>query len=133
MIAIGADVHKRMCTLAAQDEEGRLEMLPSMENTRENGLHRVEGLPAEAELALEVSTRGYLVMSVWEEAGGRERARGGPHRRDRHSAPAEVRPPGCPDAGRGSCRWPMGIRCRRPGCRRPRYASCAGGRATVAG
>jgi transposase len=74
MIAIGADVHKRMCTLAAQYEDGRLEMLPSMENTRENWLHLVKGLPAEAELALEVSTSGYFVMSVLEEGGWRERA-----------------------------------------------------------
>lgn len=74
MIAIGADVHKRMCTLAAQYEDGRLEMLPSMENTRENWLHLVKGLPGEAELALEVSTSGYFVMSVLEEAGWGERA-----------------------------------------------------------
>ena len=74
MIAIGADVHKRMCTLAAQYEDGRLEMLPSMENTRENWLSLVKGLPAEAELALEVSTSGYFVMSVLEEAGWRQRA-----------------------------------------------------------
>jgi len=45
-----------------------------MENTRENWLRFVKGLPAEAELALEVSTSGYFVMSVLEEAGWRERA-----------------------------------------------------------
>lgn len=74
MIAIRADVHQRMCTLAAQYEDGRLEMLPSMENTRDNWWHLVQELPAEAELALEVSTSGYFVMSVLEEAGWRERA-----------------------------------------------------------
>jgi transposase len=74
MIAIGADVHRRMCTLAAQYEDGRLEMLPSMENTRENWLQLVKRLPAEAELALEVSTSGHFVMSVLEEAGWRDRA-----------------------------------------------------------
>jgi len=41
MIAIGADVHKRTCTLAMQGEDGQLTMLPSMENTRENWLHRL--------------------------------------------------------------------------------------------
>lgn len=74
MIAIGADVHKRMCTLAAQYEDGRLEMLPSMENTRENWMNLAQRLPAEAELALEVSTSGHFVMSVLEEAGWRKRA-----------------------------------------------------------
>jgi transposase len=74
MIAIGSDTHKRMCMFAAQYEDGRLEMLPSMENTRENWLHLVKGLPPEAELALEVSTSGYFVMSVLEEAGWRDRA-----------------------------------------------------------
>lgn len=74
MIAIGADVHKRMCALAAQYEDGRLKMLPSMENTRENWVNLVRRLPVEAELALEVSTSGYFVMSVLEEAGWHERA-----------------------------------------------------------
>lgn len=74
MIAIGADVHKRMCTLAAQYEDGRLEMLPSIENTRANWLKLVDELPAEAEVALEVSTSGHFVMSVLEEAGWRDRA-----------------------------------------------------------
>jgi transposase len=74
MIAIGADVHKRMCTLAAQYEDGRLAMLPSMENTRANWLKLVGELPAGAELALEVSTSGHFVMSVLEEAGWRDRA-----------------------------------------------------------
>ena len=74
MIAIGADVHKRTCTLAMQGEDGQLTMLPSMENTRENWLHRLAKLPPEAEIALEVSTSGHFVMSVLEEAGWRERA-----------------------------------------------------------
>src|SRR5207244_831916 len=49
-------------------------MLPSMENTRENWLHRLAKLPPQAEIALEVSTSGHFVMSVLEEAGWRERA-----------------------------------------------------------
>jgi transposase len=73
MIAIGADVHKRMCTLAMQYEDGRLQMLPSMENTRANWLQLVQELPTGAELALEVSTSGHFVMSVLEEAGWRDR------------------------------------------------------------
>lgn len=74
MIAVGADGHKRMCTLAMQYEDGRLQMLPSMENTRANWLKLVQELPAEAELALEVSTSGHFVMSVLEEAGWRPRS-----------------------------------------------------------
>jgi hypothetical protein len=61
-----------MCTLAEQYEDGRLKMLPSMENTRENWLHLRKTLPAEAELAVEVSTSGHFVMSAVEEAGWRE-------------------------------------------------------------
>ena len=74
MIAIGADVHKRMCTLAVQREDGQLKMLPSMENTRENWLELLAQLPPQAEIALEVSTSGHFVMSVLEEAGWRKRA-----------------------------------------------------------
>lgn len=74
MIAIGADVHKRMCTLAVQREDGQLQMLPSMENTRENWLELLGQLPPRVEIALEVSTSGHFVMSVLEEAGWRERA-----------------------------------------------------------
>lgn len=74
MIAIGADVHQRMCTLAVQREDGQLRMLPPMENTRENWLKLVTELPPEAEIALEVSTSGHFVMSVLEEVGWRERA-----------------------------------------------------------
>lgn len=73
MIAIGADVHKRKCTLAVQREDGEVKMLPSMENTRENWLRLLAQLPPEAEIALEVSTSGHFVMSVLEEAGWRER------------------------------------------------------------
>ena len=74
MIAIGADVHKRRCTLAVLGEDGQLKMLPSMENTRENWLELLAKLPPHAEIALEVSTSGHFVMSVLEEAGWRERA-----------------------------------------------------------
>lgn len=74
MIAIGADVHKRMCTLAMQREDGALKMLPSMENTREDWLSLLAKLPPEAEIALEVSTSGHFVMSVLEEAGWRHRS-----------------------------------------------------------
>jgi len=74
MIAIGADVHKRQCTLAVQREDGQLRMLEPMENTRENWLNLLAKLPPDAELALEVSTSGYFVMSVLEEAGWRDRA-----------------------------------------------------------
>lgn len=73
MIAIGADVHKRMCTLAVQCEDGQLKMLPPMENTRERWLGLLAHLPPEAEIALEVSTSGHFVMSVLEEAGWRDR------------------------------------------------------------
>ena len=74
MIAIGADVHKRRCTLAMLGEDGELRMLPSMENTRENWLELLGQLPPQAEIALEVSTSGHFVMSVLEEAGWRSRA-----------------------------------------------------------
>lgn len=73
MIAIGADVHKRKCTLAVQREDGQLKMLPSMENTREDWLSLLTKLPPDAEIALEVSTSGHFVMSVLEEAGWRDR------------------------------------------------------------
>jgi len=73
MIPIGADVHKRRCELY-QFEDGQLKRLPPMENTRENWLEVLTKLPPEAEIALEVSTSGYFVMSVLEEAGWRDRA-----------------------------------------------------------
>ena len=74
MIAIGADVHKQQCTLAVQRPDGKLSMLPSMDNTRENWLDLLTQLPPEAQIALEVSTSGHFVMSVLEEAGWRDRA-----------------------------------------------------------
>ena len=45
MIAIGADVHKQQCTLAVQHPDGKLSMLRSMENTRENWLNLLTQLP----------------------------------------------------------------------------------------
>src|SRR2546428_11719626 len=74
MIAIGADVHKQQCTLAVQRPDGKLSMLPSMDNTRENWLDLLTQLPPEAQIALEVSTSGHFVMSALEEAGWRGRA-----------------------------------------------------------
>ena len=74
MIAIGIDVHKRKCTVAAQGERGGLRMLPSIDNTREDWLALLQELPPGAEIALEVSTGGYFAMSVLEEAGWRDRA-----------------------------------------------------------
>jgi transposase len=74
MIAIGADVHKGRCVFAMMTEEGKPKMLEPIECTREAWLKRLVELPPEAEIALEVSTSGYFVMSVLEEAGWRERA-----------------------------------------------------------
>jgi hypothetical protein len=74
MIAIGADVHKGRCVFAMMGEEGKVKMLPPIECTREAWLERLAELPPDAEIALEVSTSGYFVMSVLEEAGWRERA-----------------------------------------------------------
>jgi hypothetical protein len=51
-----------------------LKILEPIECTREAWRERLAELPPEAEIALEVSTSGYLVMSVLEEAGWRERA-----------------------------------------------------------
>lgn len=73
MVPIGADVHKRRCELY-QLESGRLKRLPPMDNTRENWLELLNELPPEAEIGLEVSTSGYFVMSVLEEAGWLDRA-----------------------------------------------------------
>jgi transposase len=56
------------------EEAGKVKMLEPVECTREAWLQRLAELPPEAEIALEVSTSGYFVMSVLEEAGGRERA-----------------------------------------------------------
>src|SRR2546429_8420182 len=74
MIAIGADVHKQQCTLAVQRPDGKLSMLPSMDNTRENWLDLLTQLPPEAQIALEVSTSSPFVTSGLEEAGWRDRA-----------------------------------------------------------
>jgi transposase len=74
MIPIGADVHKGRCVFAMMTEEGKLNMLEPIECTRGAWLRRLAELPPEAEIALEVSTSGYFVMSVLEEAGWRERA-----------------------------------------------------------
>jgi transposase len=74
MIAIGSDVHKGRCVLAMMGEEGKVKMLEPIECTREAWRKQLAELPPEAEIALEVSTSGYFVMSVLEEAGWRERA-----------------------------------------------------------
>lgn len=63
MIAIGADVHKRMCMLAVQGKDGEVSMLPSMENTRANWLRLLGRPPPDAEIALEVSTSGHFAVS----------------------------------------------------------------------
>jgi len=74
MIAIGVDVHKRQCTIAIEREDGELRCFGPMENTREGWRKLLGQLPAEAEIALEVSTSGYFAMSVLEEEGWRDRA-----------------------------------------------------------
>jgi transposase len=74
MIAIGVDVHKRLCQVAMVTEDGQLRMLPSMENTRENWEKLVAKLPPEAHIAVEVSTSGYFAMSVLEALGCRNRS-----------------------------------------------------------
>jgi transposase len=74
MIAVGVDVHKRQCTVAIEREDGELRCFRGMENTREGWRKLLGQLPAEAEIALEVSTSGYFAMSVLEEVGRRERA-----------------------------------------------------------
>ena len=74
MIAVGVDVHKRRCTVAIQREDGEMRCFGPMENTGEGWRELLEQLPAEAEIALEVSTSGYFAMSVLERAGWRDRA-----------------------------------------------------------
>ena len=74
MIAVASDVHKGRCLMAMLPPEGKLKVLEPIECTREAWLQRLAELPPEAEIALEVSTSGYFVMSVLEEAGWRERA-----------------------------------------------------------
>jgi transposase len=53
---------------------GELKMMEPIACTREAWRQRLAELPPDAEIALEVSTSGYFVMSVLEEAGWRERA-----------------------------------------------------------
>jgi transposase len=74
MISVASDVHKGRCFFAMIPEDGKLKMLEPIKCTREAWLGRLAELPPEAELALEVSTSGYFVMSVVEEAGWRERS-----------------------------------------------------------
>lgn len=74
MISVASDVHKGRCFFAMIPEDGELKMLEPIECTREAWLKRLAELPPDAEIALEVSTSGYFVMSVIEEAGRRERS-----------------------------------------------------------
>jgi transposase len=74
MIPVASDVHKGRCLFAMIPEDGKLKMLEPIECTREAWLKRLAELPPDAEIALEVSTSGYFVMSVVEEAGWLERS-----------------------------------------------------------
>ena len=74
MIPVASDVHKGRCWMAMIPPGEELKMLEPIECTREAWRERLAELPPEAEIALEVSTSGYFVMSVLEEAGWRERA-----------------------------------------------------------
>lgn len=74
MISVASDVHKGRCFFAMIPEDGKLKMLEPIECTREAWLTRLAELPPDAEIALEVSTSGYFVMSVIEEAGRGERS-----------------------------------------------------------
>jgi hypothetical protein len=76
MIPVASDVHKGRCWMAMipPGEEGKVKMLEPIECTREAWRERLAELPPEAEIALEVSTSGYFVMSVLEEAGWLKRA-----------------------------------------------------------
>ena len=74
MVAVGVDVHKRQCTVAIQRQDGKLRLLEPMANTRQGWRGLLDQLPAEAEIALEVSTSGYFALSVLEEAGWGDRA-----------------------------------------------------------
>jgi hypothetical protein len=69
MIAIGVDVHKRQGTVAIQREDGEMKCFGPMRNTREGRRELSTSLPLEAEIALGVSTSGYLAMAMLEEAG----------------------------------------------------------------
>ena len=74
MIPVASDVHKGRCWMAMIPPGEDVKMLEPIECTREAWRQRLAELPPEAEIALEVSTSGYFVMSVLEEAGWRERA-----------------------------------------------------------
>jgi hypothetical protein len=75
MIAIGSDVHKGKCLIAEQGVDGRLQMWPSTENTREDWLKSLGRLPPDAEIALEVSTSGYCALNVLSAAFAHARKR----------------------------------------------------------
>jgi len=74
MIPVASDVHEGRCWFGMLPPGEELKMLEPIECTREAWRKRLGELPPEAEIALEVSTRGYFVMTVLEEAGWRERA-----------------------------------------------------------
>lgn len=74
MIPVASDVHKGRCWMGMIPPGEELKMLEPIACTREAWRKRLAELPPEAEIALEVSTSGYFVMSVLEEAGWRERA-----------------------------------------------------------
>src|SRR5881396_3099331 len=96
MIAIGADVHKQQCTLAVQRPDGKLSMLPSMDNTRENWLDLLTQLSSGSP----DRPGGLDQRSLCDERVGGGGLAGssslGAHRRHRQSAQAEDGPPGCP-------------------------------------
>ena len=74
MMAVASDVHKGRCWMAMIPPGEEVKMLEPIECMREAWRQRLAELPPEAEIALEVSPSRYFVMSVLEEAGGRERA-----------------------------------------------------------
>ena len=74
MIPVASDVHTGRCWMAMIPPGEDVKMLEPIECTREAWRQRLAELPPEAEIAREVSTSGYFVMSVLEEAGWRERA-----------------------------------------------------------
>jgi len=74
MIPVASDVHEGRCWFGMLPPGEELKMLEPIECTREAWRKRLGELPPEAEIVLEVSTSGYFVMTVLEEAGWRERA-----------------------------------------------------------
>lgn len=70
---VGSDVHKRRCNLSLM-QSGKLKRLPPIDNSRDAWLQTLAQLPPDAEIALEVSTSSYFVMSVLEEADWRSRS-----------------------------------------------------------